>query len=182
MKYLLTLLILTFSLTFFAQERLPNGSKAPFFAAKDQNGKLVDSKQLLKKGLLVVMFYRGYWCPYCNRQMSQIADSMMMITDLGATVVAITPEKGEYIEKTQEKTNASFSIVFDENHKIMDDFKVTWQMGKAKSFFYKFGGINLDKSSGNKDRALPVPATYIIDQSGKIIGAILTKTILSEWL
>jgi peroxiredoxin len=175
MKYLLTLLILTFSLTFFAQERLPNGSKAPFFAAKDQNGKLVDSKQLLKKGLLVVMFYRGYWCPYCNRQMSQIADSMMMITDLGATVVAITPEKGEYIEKTQEKTNASFSIVFDENHKIMDDFKVTWQMGKAKSFFYKFGGINLDKSSGNKDRALPVPATYIIDQSGKIIGGYFNK-------
>jgi peroxiredoxin len=103
MKYLLTLLILTFSLTFFAQERLPNGSKAPFFAAKDQNGKLVDSKQLLKKGLLVVMFYRGYWCPYCNRQMSQIADSMMMITDLGATVVAITPEKGSTLKKPRRK-------------------------------------------------------------------------------
>jgi peroxiredoxin len=57
----------------------------------------------------------------------------------------------------------------------MDDFKVTWQMGKAKSFFYKFGGINLDKSSGNKDRALPVPATYIIDQSGKIIGGYFNK-------
>ncbi|NJO90905.1 MAG: AhpC/TSA family protein [Chloroflexia bacterium] len=170
MKYLLTLSIFTIAFISYAQEQLQNGNIAPFFSAKDQFGKLVESKLLLKKGPLVVMFYRGYWCPNCNRQMSHVADSMKMITDLGASVVAITPEKSEYFEKTQKETNASFSFIHDENHKIMDDYKVTWQMGKTKSFFYKFGGINLDKSSGNKDRALPVPATYIIDQSGKIIG------------
>ncbi len=170
MKYLLSLILLIIPLISFAQEQLPNGSIAPSFASNDQFDKLVDSKQLLKKGALVVMFYRGYWCPYCNRQMSHVADSMKMITDLGATVVAVTPEKGEYIDKMQKKTSASFSIIFDKDHEIMDDYMVTWQMGKTKSFFYKFAGINLDKSSGNKDRALPVPATYIIDQSGKIIG------------
>ena len=102
--------------------------------------------------------------------MSHVADSMKMITDLGATVLAITPEKSKYFEKTKKETDASFSFIYDETHKIMDDFQVTWNMGKTKSFFWKFGGINLDKSSGNKDRALPVPATYVIDKSGKIIG------------
>ncbi len=154
----------------FAQKQLPNGSQAPSFAAKDQYGKLVESEKLLKKGTLVLLFYRGYWCPNCNRQMSYVADSMKMITDLGASVVAITPEKGAYFEKTKKETNALFSFIYDENHKIMDAYQVTWQMGKTKSFFYKFAGISLKKSSGNKDRALPVPATYIIDKSGKIIG------------
>lgn len=170
MKYILTIIILVTYLISFSQKELPIGSKAPSFVAKDQYGKTIESNKLLKKGPLVVLFYRGYWCPNCNRQMSHVADSMKMITDFGASVVAITPEKGEYFEKTKKETNASFSFIYDENHKIMDDFKVTWQMGKTKSFFWKFGGINLDKSSGNNDRALPVPATYIIDQSGKIIG------------
>ncbi len=162
--------MLSFYLISFSQKELPLGSKAPSFIVKDQYGKTIESNKLLKKGPLVILFYRGYWCPNCNRQMSHVADSMKMITNLGATVVAITPEKGEYFKKTKKETDASFSFIYDENHKIMDDFKVTWQMGKSKSFFWKFGGINLDKSSGNKDRALPVPATYIIGQSGKIIG------------
>lgn len=175
MKYLVSLLFVCSYLTFLAQKQLPKGSIAPSFVAKDQSGKLIKSEKLLEKGPLVVLFYRGYWCPYCNRQMSQVADSMKMITDLEATVVAITPEKGKYIDKTQKKTNASFSIIHDENHKIMDDFQVTWNMRKTKSFFYKFAGINLNKSSGNKDRALPVPATYIINKSGKIIGSYFNK-------
>ena len=154
----------------WAQKQLPIGSQAPSFSAIDQYGKLIESEKILKKGPLVVLFYRGYWCPNCNRQMSHVADSMKTITNMGASVVAITPEKSEYFEKTKKETNASFSFIHDVNHKIMDDFQVTWQMAKTKSFFYKVAGINLDKSSGNKDRALPVPATYIINQSGKIIG------------
>ena len=170
MKYFLTLSILIFHLTSFSQKELAIGSTAPVFIAKDQYGKTIESNKLIKKGPLVVLFYRGYWCPNCNRQMSHVADSMKMITDLGATVVAITPEKADYFNKTKKETNASFSFIYDKNHKIMDDFQVTWQMGTTKSFFWKFSGINLDKSSGNKDRALPVPATYVIGQSGKIIG------------
>lgn len=170
MRTLFTLNILFFQLLIFAQQELPVGSIAPSFSAKDQYGKIISSEKLLEKGPLVVLFYRGYWCPNCNRQMSHVADSMKMITDLGATVVAITPEKSDYFDKTKEETNASFSFIYDASHKIMDNYQVTWNMAKSKSFLWKFAGINLDKSSGNKDRALPVPATYIIDHSGKIIG------------
>lgn len=170
MKILITFIALLFHLSINAQQELPIGSIAPSFSAKDQYGKIISSNKLQEKGPLVVLFYRGYWCPNCNRQMSHVADSMKMITNLGATVVAITPEKSDYFDKTQRETNASFSFIYDANHKIMDDYQVTWKMAKSKSFFWKFAGINLGKSSGNKDRALPVPATYIIDSSGKIIG------------
>ncbi len=61
--------------------------------------------------MIVLMFYRGQWCPYCNKQMSQMNDSLSMITAKGATVVAISPEIQENVVKTIEKTKASFPVI-----------------------------------------------------------------------
>ena len=91
-----------------------------------------------------------------------------MILDAGASLIAITPEKGEKIEKTVQKSGASFSIVYDENHRIMDKYHVTFKLSGWKRFIYGIAGININKASGNKDSALPVPATYIIAKDGTI--------------
>lgn len=170
-----TLFALLFSFSLLAQAQKPQplfiGDKAPKTLALDQFEKRVSLKDRLENGPVIIVFYRGQWCPHCNRHMSQIQDSLQMILDAGASVIAITPEKGEKIEKTMEKSGASFSIVYDENHLIMDRYHVTFKLSGWKRFIYGIAGININKASGNKDSALPVPATYIIAKDGTIFSS-----------
>jgi peroxiredoxin len=171
MRFLL--IVFLFPLIALGQEPEPLfiGDKAPNFLALDQFENRVSLKEKLQDGPVVVVFYRGQWCPHCNRHMSQIQDSLQMILDAGASVIAITPEKGEKIEQTMKKSGAAFSIVYDENHRIMDKYQVTFKLSGWKRFIYGLGGININKASGNKDSALPVPATYIIATDGTIYAS-----------
>lgn len=151
-----------------AQLGVQPGDRAPLFKAADQNGRTIDLAEKIKEGPVVLFFYRGQWCPYCNRYLSDLQDSLHYITDKGAFVVAITPEKGEGIDKTVEKTGAQFSLVYDEGHQIMDAYDVTFELSGSKHLMYKAAGIDINKASGNEDRALPIPATFIIDQKGRV--------------
>lgn len=171
MRFLILFLFCSVSVLAQNPEPLFIGDKAPNFLALDQNESRVSLKDRLKEGPVIIVFYRGEWCPHCNRHMSQIQDSLSMILDAGASVIAITPEKGEKIEKTVSKTDASFSIVYDENHRIMDKYKVTFKLSGWKRFIYGLAGININKASGNRDSALPVPATYIIAKDGTIFAS-----------
>lgn len=152
------------------QEALEIGTTAPEIEATDNDGHHFSLTEQLESGPVIVVFYRGQWCGYCNKHMSAIQDSLNLLTDAGATVVAITPEQSQYIDKTQLRSGAEFSIVFDQNHRIMDDWKVTFTMDEKTRKRYKGYGINVNKASGNEDFALPVPATYIVGSDGKIDG------------
>ena len=170
---ILSLLLITASV--FAQSQpsiypdgLSVGDNAPEIKAKDQNGKKVNLKNLLKKGEVVLIFYRGQWCPYCNRQLSKINDSLSFISSKGATVLTVTPETSDNIKKTVEKTKASFSIIEDENLTIMKNYKVNFAVDEKTIIKYKTYGIDFNKANGSNGANLPVPATYIIGRNGKI--------------
>ena len=154
-----------------AQKELTLGSKAPSFKGTDQRGVEVSLSKALKQGPVVVVFYRGAWCPICNRHMSDLQDSLDLFKPYKATLIAITPENHENIDIMVDKVHAGFSIIWDEKHKIMDAYQVTWHLGFIKRVFKFFSGVSINKRSGNKDHALPVPATYIIAQDGTIIGS-----------
>ena len=123
MKKLILSICLFFTVYALAAQEAPEGlfiaSKAPDFKATDQNGKEIRLKDLLKKGKVVVVFYRGQWCPYCNKELSRLQDSLQFIIDKGATLIAISPEKPEMVAKTVEKTKATYSILYDKELKIM---------------------------------------------------------------
>ena len=85
---------------------IPVGIKAPLFNAIDADNASFILADELKKGPVVIIFYRGHWCPVCNRHLTQIQDSFNLITERGATVVAISPEKPEYLNKTKKNTKA----------------------------------------------------------------------------
>jgi peroxiredoxin len=152
-----------------AQTGLKEGVTAPTFRAKDNSGKTIDLEKLLKSHKAVVLFfYRGQWCPYCNKYISQLQDSLQLLTAKGAYVVGVTPETGENINKTIEKTHASFSIIHDKGYKIMKAYQVNYKVDEATVSKLSGYGIDLKMNNGNEDNVLPVPATYIIDGSGKI--------------
>ena len=149
-------------------EGLKVGDAAPMFTAKDQNGKTVKLKDALKKGPVVMMFYRGQWCPFCNKQLSHFSDSLQMIMAKGASIMALTPETGENVKRTIEKTKASFPVLEDEGMAIMKMYKVNFAVDENTIAKYKGYGIDFDKANGSNGANLPVPATYIIGIDGLI--------------
>jgi peroxiredoxin len=169
-KYIVIVAFIALTLQVMAQTGLKNGAKAPEFIATDNSGKTLDLKALLKSHKAVVLFfYRGQWCPYCNKQIKQLQDSLQLLTAKGAYVIGVTPETSENIGKTIDKTHASFSIIQDSGYKIMKAYDVNYKVDDTMNAKLKNYGVNLEKNNGNTDHVLPVPATYVIDQSGKII-------------
>jgi peroxiredoxin len=170
-KTILSLLSFLAVIVAVAQDK-PEGlfinSKAYDFKAKDQNGNEVSLKDLRKKGNVVVLFYRGNWCPYCNKQLQRLQDSLSLITDKKASVVAITPEAQEGVAKTVEKTKASFPILYDEDMKIAKAYQVAFKVEDRTVQRYKASQIDLLKTNNQKEAWLPVPAVYIINKDGSV--------------
>ena len=169
MKKILTILLIFSVLSVFAQDKpvaLKVGDKAPDFMVKDHAGKMVSLKELTQKGKVVVMFYRGAWCPFCNKYMSQLETALPEFSAKNATVIAITPETDESISKAIDKTKATFSVIYDKDRSIMKNWKVAYSMSDDMKTKYKGYGLDLEKQQG--DWMLPVPATYIVGKDGKI--------------
>ncbi|MDP3667002.1 MAG: peroxiredoxin-like family protein [Sediminibacterium sp.] len=173
MKNRLFCILLLFFPLFSLAQPSPQGilvnQKAPDFIAKDQFGKSIKLSTELLKGAVVIVFYRGQWCPYCNRQLKRLEDSLIYIKNKGASLIAITPEKPENISKTIEKTKASYSVLYDEGLKIMKLYDVAFAVDNNTVERYKKFGIDLTEVNGSNGANLPVPALFVINQSGKIV-------------
>ena len=171
-KFLVASTGLFFSFILFAQqnpEGLFPGGKAPDFTAKDQHGNQINLKDLCKQGPVVIVFYRGYWCPFCNRELKRLADSLQLIKDKGATVVAVSPELESNIDTTIKKTGAEFSILHDKDLKIMKAYNAWFEVPENTVTRYRNTGIDLTKINGTNGNNLPVPAVYIIIKQRDIV-------------
>lgn len=176
-KILLFALFLHFSV--FAQnssknldeaQGLPVGAQIENFEAYTANGELINLHEELKKGPAVIIFYRGAWCPICNKHLSEIQDNLDKIKAKGAQVFAISPQKPELANKTAHKTNAEFVLVFDEAYKISNQFDVTFNPDeKSKKMYNNMLRANLKEAHSDDSEQLPIPATYIISQEGVVV-------------
>lgn len=178
-KYFISVLLITLSSRMIqAQTNRPvseangleAGSQAPDFTAADQNGKKFNLKNALKQGPVLLVFYRGVWCPYCNKHLSAIQDSLNLLKERGIEVVAVSPEKPEYGKKMESRTGAEFSLLYDENYTISEAFDVLFLPEKKQIKTYNiFLSAELKKSHSDDSQVLPVPATFLIGTNGKIL-------------
>ena len=146
------------------------GQHAPDFYQKDAEGKDFKLSDALKKGPVVIIFYRGQWCPVCNKHLSQVQENLEQIMEKGSMVVAISPEKPEYLEKTALKTGANFSLIYDEGYKIADAYDVTFRPDSLTRMMYNtILKANLKEAHSDESERLPIPATYIVEPGGKIV-------------
>jgi peroxiredoxin len=146
------------------------GAQTPELTAIDQNGEPYSLLDSLTNGPVVIIFYRGQWCPICNRHLSSIQDSLPLILAKGASVIAISPEKQEYLNETVEKTGAAFTLLTDVDHQISDAFDLTIDPTKTQRIMYNtILGANLENAHTDSDQKLPIPATYIIGQDGRVL-------------
>jgi len=172
MKKYFTLFTVVFALLFIttytqAQTQIFKvGDKAPLFSATTHNGQSFDLKKQLENSSVILLFYRGYWCPYCNKQLSQLNDSLSLIAEKGAKVIAVTPEIAESVNKTIAKTKASFDIISDTTNTILKQYAVNFTMENKAVERYKGFGIDIAKTNGNDENILPVPGVFIISKDG----------------
>lgn len=151
---------------------LKEGDKAPAFTGYDQTGKMTTLDDLLKKGPVVLFFYRGNWCPACNKQLSSYQDSVKFITDQGFTLVAITPESIEFVEQTVKLHNLTFPVIYDCQEKIMQDYKGMFNVTKDfQNLVQDKLKVNIAEHNGRDVAHLPVTATYVINKNGIITAA-----------
>jgi len=166
--FLLLLFIAGKSFAQSAATAVSTGDTAPLFEGKDQHGQPVQLQEQLQKGPVVLVFYRGYWCPYCNRYLKKLEDSLALITGRQATLLAVTAEKPASITKTLEKTKASYPVIYDEALKIMQQYGVQYAVDQATIDQYKKYKIDFKEVNGANGANLPVPAVYVIGKDGKI--------------
>lgn len=170
---ILIIAFFSFSSTIFAQKETNNintGDKAPSFTAMDHEGKIFNSEDLLKEKNIVLIFYRGEWCPVCNRYLSNLQDSIKFIYEKNALVIVVSPDKPEKIERTRNKTKADFILLHDQDYIIMKDYDVAFKPEEKTINMYNSRlNAELEISEEREEILLPVPATFIIDQSGTII-------------
>ena len=149
---------------------LPVGAKAPDFQAMDADSITFKLAAALNKGPVVMIFYRGEWCPHCSKHLASVQDSLKLITDRGATVVAVSPQKPEYLEKMAEKTGVTFRLLYDDGYAIANAYDVTFTPEKKQIFTYNVMlNAKLKEAHSDDTQRLPIPATYIISREGNIV-------------
>ncbi len=145
------------------------GASAPDFKAKDQNGNEIHLEKLLKEKPVILVFYRGNWCGICNRYLKKIQDSIEVISER-AHLLAISPESEYGIAKMEKKAKISFPLISDKGGRIMQSYDVIFRVNNVyNKRIEKSTGCSIAKNNDAKDAFLPVPATYVVDQSGAII-------------
>jgi peroxiredoxin len=146
------------------------GEQVQQFTAQDLHDEQFDLSQALKKGPIVVVFYRGQWCPFCNKHLKALEKELNKVQNSGAQVIAVSPEKSEFLKRTAEKTKASFRLLHDEGYHISDIFDVTNHPGKMERFMVNtMLGAQLKTANTDDSQRLPIPATFILNQEGKIV-------------
>ena len=142
------------------------GKTLPSFSLKDARGIITPIKNIYSKGPLVITFYRGHWCTYCQLELKEYEILKSEFEKAGATIIALAPDKWNLIKKTKEKLNLSFDIFRDENNNIAKRMGLAFALDSDTLRIYKKFGINLEESQGNSNNELPMPGTYVVDRLG----------------
>jgi len=147
---------------------LSGGAKAPNFTLKDALGNDVELYNELEKSPVVLTFYRGQWCPYCNLQLKAYQEILPDIHDLGAQLIAVNPQNPDNAMTMKEKAGLSFTVLSDVQGLVADKYKLRFDIPAYVQELYQKMGLNLSDHNAGGEWALPVPATLVIDQNAMI--------------
>lgn len=143
------------------------------FEVPNVHGKKVKISEALKKGPVVLTFYRGGWCPYCNLQLRAYQESLDLFEKAGGQLIAVSPESMDSAETTVNKNELKFEILTDDHNKVARQYGLVFKLDDDLKEIYLQFGLDLEKNQGNDSWELPIPATYVIDQKGVIRYAFL---------
>jgi peroxiredoxin len=148
------------------------GEPAPDFVLPNANGREVRLTDLLAQGPVVLVFYRGAWCPYCNLHLHALQETLPLIEARGARLVAVTPQRPDKSRGQVEKDGYPFEILSDLDGRVMKAYRLHFQVPTALGRLYRERlSLDLAEFNGPERKVLPVPGTYVIDRQGIVRGA-----------
>ena len=150
------------------KKALKAGNNVPDVLFRDKRLKVVYLKDLLKNHHVVLSFFRGTWCPYCNLELESLAKINDQIEGKGAKLIAVTPELYKFAEERIKKNNFTFQILTDLGNKAADEFGLIFELPSEYREIYKRLSVNLNILNGEDSWVLPMPATFIISKQGVI--------------
>lgn len=151
--------------------KLTVGDKAPTFSLPNATGKIISSSELLEKGKLVIIFYRGTWCPYCNLQLDTYQKYIEQIKAKGANLIAISPQTPDQSLSIKEKNELAFEVLSDKGNEVAKQFTSIFK--NADKAIEALGHLGIDYYSFYEDKSgeIVVPAVFVVDVSGRILFA-----------
>ncbi len=164
-----------------------NGQKAPDFRLVNALGFFVSLQELLKRGPLIISFYRGSWCPYCSMEIITLNKYLPEFQALGASLVAISPETPDSSVNAFEKLNLSYEILSDSHNMTAKKFGLVYRLSEnMKNLYINYFGLDLSKFNADDSWELPVPATFVVDKNGIIADLFVdvdySRRMDPEWI
>lgn len=151
-----------------AESSIDIGEKFPDFTLPNTNDEMVELKKLLKNGKVIVAFFRGSWCPYCNLELKALQDNLKQITGRNATLVAISPQRSDYSEELKSNHQLDFELLMDKDNALAKQLGISFGLQDFVIPTYGSLGIELSEYNENNNNELPVPAVFVINTNGSI--------------
>ena len=147
------------------------GDIAPDFVLPDASGRNVGLSDMLMTGPVVVSFYRGDWCPYCNLELRALQQALGGFRDAGATLAAISPNLPDGSMTVVERHELEYPVLSDVGSHIANEFGLVFQVEDDLVAEHRNMGIDIGRSNESAESEIPLPATYVIDQDRMIVSA-----------
>jgi len=148
---------------------LQPGQTMTDFELPDAAGKLVNSAELRQSGPLLILFYRGTWCPFCNLTVQAYQERLQEFLKRGVTLVAISPQTPDNSLTLQQKHGLKFPLLSDSGNKVARQFGIVFQLDRALKRVQEQFGVDIAAYNGDDRFELPIPATFLISKDGKIV-------------
>ena len=142
------------------------GEAMPPFLLPDETGRLVGLPSLISQGPVIVMFYRGHWCPYCRLNVNAVIRARDEIAALGGQIVAIMPETQKYSERFKSESGAPFPVLTDLDNGYALSLNLAIWLGTEIQQLLSY--LDLSDFHGNDGWMLPIPATFVIGRDGLV--------------
>jgi peroxiredoxin len=152
-----------------AGKALRRGQVSPMFALPSATGTIVSLGERLTHGSVIVTFYRGGWCPYCNIALHALQSRLQEIKSLGGSLIAISPEVPDQSLSTTEKLALEFDVLSDADNSVARLFGLVYRISDAARERLQAFGRDLASHNGTDSWELPITATYVINQKGLIV-------------
>ncbi|MGJ1447599.1 peroxiredoxin-like family protein [Sphingobacterium spiritivorum] len=145
------------------------GEKLPDFELPNVANNIISSKQLLSQGKLIIAFFRGIWCPYCNLQIRALNNQLNQVTNKNATLVAISPQSLSHNSNTATQHNLDFDVLTDKDNNYARKLGITFELQDFVKPYYEELGIDLAAFNANNTYELPIPSIFVVDTDHTII-------------
>lgn len=144
------------------------GELAPLFTLPDATGKPVSLEHLLGNGPVVVVFYRGAWCPFCDLHLRGLQEALPDIQRRGASLVAISPQAPDASLPFTERLALGFQVLSDVDQSVIAAWRLQFELPEALRGAYLSMGMGLDVHNADGSWHLPVPGTFVLDRDGVV--------------